>query len=150
MFLLVVFNIKSMIEIYLTNKEEYPAAQAFYSSVKYYTPIVESDKVFIAKKADEIVGVVRLSFEEGYTLLRGMFIAPHLQRQGIGSLMIKELEKHIESRAAYCLPHGWLENFYGQIGFRKISDIEAPPHMQIRINEYRNIHPQMIVMGRFV
>jgi hypothetical protein len=48
----------------------------------------------------------------------------------------------------FCLPHAWLEGFYGIIGFAGIEDDDAPPHLRIRLAESRRKHPQLIVMRR--
>jgi len=62
--------------------------------------------------------------------------------------MLKEIEKHIGLKDCFCLPHGWLEDFYSQINFCKISDIDALPHLYSRLIENRKKYPQLIVMKR--
>lgn len=62
-----------------------------------------------------------------------MQIDPKFQRQGIGTQMINELEKHIGNQECFCLPHSRLEGFYGQNGFFKISVVEAPTFLAERL-----------------
>ena len=130
------------------NSDRFSEAEKFYRSVGYMSPIEPESQVVSASINSEFLGVVRLIVEDGHLVLRGMMIAPTHQRNGIGSLMLKELEKHIGSQDCYCLPHGWLEGFYGQIGFVKINDDQAPRHLQDRLKENRTRHPKLIAMKR--
>lgn len=141
---------KETIIIVREDRENFQAVQTFYSSCGYLQLIQSSDIVVTASTQAEIVGVVRLAFEENIVVLRGMQVASLLQRQGIGSLMLKEIEKHIGFKDCFCLPHGWLESFYGQVGFFKISDHEAPPHLNKRLIENRKKHSQLIAMKRII
>lgn len=127
----------------------YGEAQNFYSRVGYHDPIAPESLVFAAISRPDLIGVVRLCVEEGDLLLRGMMIDQTWQRRGVGSKLVKALESAIGARDCYCLPHDWLEGFYGQIGFRKISSEEAPAHLQARYQRYRNgPYPHIIVMKR--
>jgi N-acetylglutamate synthase-like GNAT family acetyltransferase len=128
---------------------EHASAQEFYTRVGYLQPIKPEDIVFCAFENHRIVGIVRLAPEHDFLVLRGMQIASSRQRNGLGTEMIKVLEKKVD-KLCYCLPHAWLENFYGQIGFKKIPDSEAPPHLYQRLIEGRKIHPKLIVMKREV
>lgn len=123
-------------------------AQNFYHSVGYLQPIQTDDIVFAAYSQSTIIGVVRLATEEGHLVLRGMMIAPSHQRRGVGSLMLNELKEYIGANDCFCLPHGWLESFYSQIGFVKVEEQQAPRHLQERLNENRKKYPQLIVMRR--
>jgi Acetyltransferase (GNAT) family len=88
-------------------------AQTFYACVGY-SGIVTTDCIVVsAKCGDNIVGVVRLAPENGVLVLRGMMIAPSYQRQRIGTRMLWEVSKVLGARECFCLPHAWLEGFYG-------------------------------------
>jgi len=130
-------------------QSDFPKAQVFYSSVKYYSKIQSEDIVFSARDDNEIVGVVRLALENECLVLRGMMIAKSHQRKKIGSLMLGELEKSIGAQDCFCIPHGWLEGFYGQIGFEKVEESLAPLHLQKRINANREDYPHLIMMKRY-
>ena len=122
--------------------------QTFYATVGYFQ-VVSADCILIsARSRDTIVGVVRLSPENGVQVLRGMMIAPSYQRRGIGTRMLWEASKFMNLPECFCVPHAWLEGFYGIIGFARIEDDDAPPHLRIRLAESRRKHPQLIVMRR--
>jgi N-acetylglutamate synthase-like GNAT family acetyltransferase len=127
---------------------DFPGAQAFYDSVGYSGIVTTDCMVVSAKCGDNIVGVVRLAPEDGVLVLRGMMIAPPYQRQRVGTCMLWEVSKVLGARECFCLPHAWLQGFYGIIGFAKIEDGEALPHLLERLAESRKKHPQLIVMRR--
>ncbi|MCB0357339.1 MAG: GNAT family N-acetyltransferase [Bdellovibrionales bacterium] len=126
----------------------YTYAQKFYSSVGYFTEIQAKDIVFSAYKKNKIIGLVRLSPENNLLVLRGMMISQRHQRKGVGSLLLKELEKTLSYQDCFCLPHSWLESFYGQIGFQKINESTAPQFLQERLIENKIKYPHLIIMKR--
>lgn len=134
--------------------DDHPRAQQFYTHVGY-SDLISPDALVVAAQyqgemgGPDIIGVVRLCTEQGDLLLRGMMVDPVWQRQGIGSLMVRELENHIGSRMCYCLPHYWLSGFYGQIGFVPLPEGEVPAHLLQRLHRYRNgPYPHVIAMKR--
>jgi N-acetylglutamate synthase-like GNAT family acetyltransferase len=135
------------ITIFRETTANFSAMEAFYA-FGYFQAITADCVVISAKAREKIVGAVRLSPESGVLVLRGMQIAPSYQRQGIGTRMLREIAKFMGSRECFCLPHSWLEGFYGIIGFAKIEDAEAPLHLLERLAEYRKKHSQLIVMRR--
>lgn len=128
--------------------DHFPDAQTFYATVGYDGAIADDCTVFAARLDDRIIGVVRLAPENGVTVLRGMMIAREHQRNGIGTQMLRFMEPYIGDSDVYCLPHGWLEAFYGQIGFVKCDPLTAPTHLQERLANQKPKHPQMIIMAR--
>ncbi|MDP3889534.1 MAG: GNAT family N-acetyltransferase [bacterium] len=128
------------------NSNQLIQAQKFYKSVGYINQIVPTDKVLIALENNAIIGIVRLSYEEGTCTLRGMQIKHNYQRQGVGTALLKKLNILIGTDTCWCIPHDWLENFYGQIGFQKITEKEAPLFLQKRIKEVRKCYPYVMVM----
>lgn len=137
-----------MIKVEIEKKSNFPKAQEFYSSVEYFSKIQPEDIVFSAYEGGRIIGVVRIAEEHDVLVLRGMMVATAFQRKGVGTLMIKELEKAIGDRDCYCIPHDWLQGFYGQVGFTQIDSTQAPPHLEQRIKEYRRQYPDLIMMKR--
>lgn len=141
-----------MIENVVISREE-PAnfleAQLFYSSVGYFDTIVPDCIVISAREFGQIVGIVRLAWEDNVLVLRGMMVARSHRRRGIGTQMLRELGKHIAARReCFCLPYSWLQDFYGQLGFVAIDDSAAPLHLQERLAANRKKQPLTIVMMR--
>lgn len=142
-------ELTSQVEVKKLTKVEFDWAASFYKSVGYVQTIQPEDKFFGAFYAGEMVGLVRLALECGHWILRGMQVKPEFQFFGIGSKLIKLLEIDLKNEICYCLPHGWLDKFYGQIGFQKVESLEhCPPFLAERLNENIKKYPQLILMMR--
>ena len=126
----------------------FPAIEAFYASVGYLGLIAPSSGVIAARDGDTIVGAARIARENGILVLRGMMIAPSHQRRGLGTRMLWKLDEHIGRSECFCLPHGWLQHFYGQIGFATIADDISPSHLWERLKAGRIKYPQLVIMRR--
>ena len=126
----------------------FPAIETFYASVGYAGFIAPNSVVIAARDGDAIVGAARIARENGILVLRGMMIAPSHQRRGLGTRMLSELDKHIGHSECFCLPHGWLQHFYGQIGFVAIADDLSPSHLWERLKAGRIKYPQLVIMRR--
>jgi N-acetylglutamate synthase-like GNAT family acetyltransferase len=126
----------------------FPAIETFYASVGYFGLIVPSSVVIAARHGDAIVGAARIAKENDILVLRGMMIAPSHQRRGLGTRMLRELDKHIGHSECFCLPHGSLQSFYGQIGFARIADDLSPSHLWERLKAGHIKYPQLVIMRR--
>src|SRR5271170_6315345 len=101
--------------------EERETAITFLRQQGYSRPIEAGDRFFVAELAGEIVGVVRLSREEGVVVLRGLRVRSGAQRQGVGSHLLGVVFRAAQSEACYCIPYRWLISFYAQAGFREVA-----------------------------
>jgi hypothetical protein len=126
----------------------FPEVRAFYASVGYSGIVTTNCTVVSAKCGHNIVGAVRLAQEDGVLVLRGMRTTASYQRQQIGTHMLWEVSGVLGARECFCLPHAWLEGFYGVIEFAKIQDDDAPAHLRQRLAEYRMTSLQIIAMRR--
>ncbi|MBI2047518.1 MAG: GNAT family N-acetyltransferase [Parcubacteria group bacterium] len=123
------------------NRGDMEKVREFYRSQDYNQEINQECKIIVAQIDDEIIGVVRVCPENGIRVLRGMQIKPEKQGRGIGSRMLCEIKKLLEGKDCFAIPYKHLEEFYGQIGFKKINEKEAPEFLDKRIIEYRENHP---------
>ena len=128
--------------------DNFSTIETFYASVGYLGLIAPSSIVIAARDGDVIVGAARIARENGILVLRGMMIAPSHQRRGLGTRMLWALDKHIGRGQCFCVPHGWLQNFYGQIGFVAIADDLSPSHLWERLKAGRIKYPQLVIMRR--
>ena len=99
--------------------------------------MTEDEFILIAEDKEEIIGAVRLVKEEETNTLRGMFIEEKFQRQGLGKRMLYELKSTMGTNEYYCLSRTHLEDFYGLIGFRKVSFDLVPGHLRKRYDKVR-------------
>ncbi|MBK9324406.1 MAG: GNAT family N-acetyltransferase [Bdellovibrionaceae bacterium] len=137
------------VEVKKLSEDQFEIARSFYKSVGYVQPIQNHDKFFGAFHAGEMIGLVRLAFENEVWVLRGMQVRPSYQFFGIGTKLIQLLDSDLGNETCFCLPHGWLDNFYGQIGFKTAESLEnCPVFLAQRLAENKRKYPQLILMKR--
>jgi len=96
------------------------------------------DLFFLAMTGKQPVGCVRFCVEEKTPMLRSMMVAEEFRGQGVGEKMLGAFEAFLDRegvRDAFCLPYAHLEEFYGKIGFRKVSQEEMPAFLLVRMAE---------------
>ncbi len=116
--------------------EDMPTVYAFYKSVHYGKPFSSTDVTFIAKKDQQIIGVVRLENENNIFFLRGMQIKSDARGQGIGKQLLKYFMSYLGDKPCYCIPYRHLINFYSSVGFTVINNAAAPAFIADRFNDY--------------
>lgn len=136
------------VEIRKLTNANFDEARRFYESVDYVQKLDPENLFYGAFHNDEMIGIVRLAFENGVWVLRGMQVRAAYQFLGIGTRLIKALEADIPATECYCLPYKWLEKFYGQIGFKTAPYEKAPEFLLKRLKEYQS--PDLIFMKREV
>ncbi len=122
----------------------FPELQAFYVSTGSSAKIAPGDTVVSAREEGRVVGLVRLAPEAGVLVLRGMTVAN--PRRGVGSELLRALEPIIGERDCYCLCPRRLEGFFGKIGFVRLAETAAPPHLKARWDHYHD--DDQIIMRR--
>lgn len=139
----------SSVQIRKLNLNEFKQAQAFYLKVGYTLELSKANSFFGAFCDSELIGIVRLALENQIYVLRGMQIAPEFQFCGYGTKLLECLIQELGSEECYCLPHRWLEKFYGQVGFEMVSNPDlAPAFLTERLIENRKKYPHLILMKR--
>ncbi|PYL91789.1 MAG: hypothetical protein DMF16_01440 [Verrucomicrobia bacterium] len=93
-----------LIEVRRAMAEDISRVLKFYAERRYSVGIRPEDALLLAEHDGELIGIVRLTTEEGVVVLRGMQVHPRFQRPG----------KHLVS-------------FYGGIGFHVMEPRRHPP-----------------------
>ncbi len=119
-------------------REDISEINALYRRLGYKGAATTSDFLLVADKSGVIIAAVRICDEVGHLVLRGMYVAEQYRFQGIGTTMLKQLEKVIENRDCYCIPWSTLTTFYGKGGFRVADVSDAPAHLKERLGQYLN------------
>lgn len=123
--------------------------ERFYHANGYQPVIQLTDRLLLALQDGELCGALRLCEECGSLLLRGMRVAVPLQRQGIGTRLLRAAEELIGERACFCIAHRHLEFFYGQAGFRRIDARQAPQFLSDRCARYRReVEVDVVILRR--
>jgi RimJ/RimL family protein N-acetyltransferase len=129
-----------------------PAIKSFYHLCGYTGPVDDNDDMVIAFDNQEIMGVMRLVFERGVFVLRGMNIREDYQRRGIGTQMLAEFDKLITNKNAeiiYCLCGAHLESYYGQLQFKKVDQLNSVPQFLVdRMLGYQAKYGPQLVLRR--
>ena len=120
----------------------------FYQITGYGGSVAPEDHVIYAKEEGCIIGVGRLSKEEGVLVLRGMRVLKEHRNQGVGRAILELLVKEGNSCDCYCIPYCSLRKFYSAKGFNEISLSEAPDFLRDRFKNYRARGLDVILMKR--
>ena len=101
-----------------------------------------------ARHSGKLLGVARLSDENGVLVLRGMYVEAASQRQGVGGRLLEAAERQIGTRECWCVPFAHLKEFYSRIGFAECAPDSVPGFLDERLREYRNSGHRVIIMKR--
>ena len=122
---------------FLEPSEHKGAGVRFYETQGYEGGIAVADIPLGAWEDEELVGLVRLAPEQGLHLLRGMFIHARVQRQGIGTRMLIQLQPRMQHASHWLVCPDRLNAFYGQVGFHPVDTHVTPPHLLARAARYQ-------------
>ena len=120
----------------------------FYVRCDYHGGVDDDDSVFVVRHNDQMIGAVRICYEQKHWVLRGMQISSEFHRKGIGTKLLKSVQQFLSGKECLCLPHDYLESFYAQIGFKKIDPEQAPVFLQKRLRGYLKHYPKLVVMKK--
>lgn len=127
---------------------EHLAILRFYERCGYRGGLSDSDDILVALDGAELVGVVRLCYEDGITVVRGMQVHPDQQRKGVGIQLLRACTAWLGPQTCFCLPYGHLIEFYERGGFRRIDEKDLPPALLERLRRYRQSKMAVIPMVR--
>jgi predicted N-acetyltransferase YhbS len=114
----------------------------------YHGGIADTDRVYVARADDHIVGLVRRAQEGGTLMLRGMHVAPEYERRRTGTRLLRAFVRDLPATDCYCIPFAHLTGFYSQVGFSPIADAEGGEFLLGRIRHYRAEGHNVILMRR--
>ena len=95
------------------------------------------DEILVAEREGELLGVVRRTREHGTVMLRGMQVAPHARRRGIGNRLLDAFVERLDGEECWCVPYSHLVRFYGRAGFAVVPPDDGPAFLAERIQRYR-------------
>ena len=127
-----------LIEIRHATAEDISRVVNFYAERRYGGGIRPEDAVLLAEHDGELVGIVRLTAEEGVFVLRAMQVHPRFQRQGIGKRLLATVAQELDDRGCYCIPYAHLVGLYGGIEFHVIEPAKAPTFLRLRLERYQD------------
>ena len=127
-----------LIEVRRAMAEDISRVLKFYAERRYGGGIRPEDALLLAEHDGELIGIVRLTTEEGVVVLRGMQVHPRFQRQGIGKRLLGTVAQELDGKGCFCIPYAHLVGFYGGIGFHVMDPAKAPTFLRRRLEKYRD------------
>jgi N-acetylglutamate synthase-like GNAT family acetyltransferase len=118
----------------------------FLRETGYGGAVLLSDRLVVAEQDGRLAGAFRLAREDGVLVLRGMRVREDLRRVGIGRRLLGALAGLDE--VCFCVPHAYLESFYGGAGFVRPPEVQTPAFLRERARRYREQGLDVIVMRR--
>ena len=80
----------------------------------------------IAKKNDEIIGILSIDEEKGYPILKELLVDEAFSSKGIATKILFESERYLQGKKSYCIPFVHLKGFYKKFGYEAIEFNKAP------------------------
>ena len=136
------------ISIRQADQSDFSSIKRLYQDWGYKGGLSPEDQIFVATWQEQLVGVVRISFENRYHLLRGMYVSADFQRRGIGSRLLQKTSEWLQQKQLFCVPFTGLRHFYAQIGFEEIEYIKAPDFLVDRSQHYKKDGHDVTIMCR--
>lgn len=109
----------------------------FYIEQGYHSDWSESERAFVCLVNEQVVGSVKIELINGFSILRGMYIAPKYQKQGLGTRFLEHIEPILNQTFSYCMPLAHVKTFYEKIGFQAVPMQIYPDFLVSRCNNYR-------------
>jgi N-acetylglutamate synthase-like GNAT family acetyltransferase len=128
------------LEIHLqAGREAAGLVDLFYASNGSSGRARSDDLFFLPIREEKLIGCVRYCVEHETPMLRTVQVHLDHRRQGVGRALLHRFAAYLDNhgdRNVFCLPYSHLENFYGLIGFARVSRNDAPGFLQERLSAY--------------
>lgn len=141
-----------------------PLVKKFYKTNNMRAQAPKGDAIFIVTHGTRLVAAVRLSpnassnvspnvnpntipnsYGDDY-LLRSLCVSAEMQRQGIGSYLLNQIQNKLNKMSCYCFPYTHLTNFYKSAGFVLVAEDVASDAIRERFQCYRNNGKDIVLM----
>jgi len=125
-----------------------PLVKKFYKTNNMRAQAPKGDAIFVVTHGTRLVAAVRLSPNssgDGY-LLRSLCVSAEMQRQGIGSYLLNQIQNKLNKMSCYCFPYTHLMDFYKSAGFVLVAEDVASDAIRERFQCYRNNGKNIVLM----
>ncbi|MFT7472072.1 MAG: N-acetylglutamate synthase-like GNAT family acetyltransferase [Kiritimatiellia bacterium] len=127
-----------------------PQIQELYAIWGHSFAYLLNDQTFVAEVDGDIVGAIRLAFEDSSFVVRSLFVHQKSRGQGIAIALLKKVEMELGVAEAYCLPFPEQEKLFSSIGFNPIAGLTAPDFLLSRIANLHENNQDVIMMKRSI
>lgn len=108
-----------------------PLTQTLWQLLKEY----DTHTILAARLGEEVVGSVRGRLEGGTCRVGRLIVHPRLQRSGLGTRLMNEIETRFVDAERYELFTGHLSagnlRFYGRLGYTEFREEETSPRLRL-------------------
>lgn len=136
------------LSVRIAEPSDAPQIHAAYERWNYSHHLAPDDVFWLAEDTHELIGMVRIAYENGVHVLRGMRVAPQWQRRGVGTRILRSVALWLGKRECYCIPYRYLVQFYERAGFREVAPETGPTFLKDRLKDYRRHGLDVILMLR--
>ncbi|PCI75342.1 MAG: hypothetical protein COB20_13130 [SAR86 cluster bacterium] len=109
-----------------------------------------NDQTFVAEVNGEIVGAIRLTFEDSSFVVRSLFVHQKSRGKGIAIALLQKVEMELGVAEAYCLPFPEQEKLFSSIGFNSVAELTAPDFLISRRAILNQSDQDVVIMKRSI
>ncbi len=124
------------------------AIDHFYVEQGYHGSWSETERAFVCLVESTVIATVKVEQTHGVSILRGMYVKPCYQNQGLGTHLLNHIEPVLNETVAYCMPLAHARAFYEKIGFKDVPMDTYPDFLIERCNGYRDAGYTITTMKR--
>lgn len=143
-------NVASSITTRVAVDADLPQIQELYAIWGHAFAYLLNDQTFVAEVNDEIVGAIRLAFEDASFVVRSLFVHQEFRGKGIANALLQKVEMELGVAEAYCLPFPDQEKLFSVIGFSPIAGLTAPDFLISRRENLHQGNQDVIIMKRSI
>ena len=127
-----------LIEVRRAMAEDISRVLKFYAERRYGGGIRPEDALLLAEHDGQLIGIVRLTTEEGVVVLRRNAGSPAVSTPGNREKTLAAVAQELDGKGCFCIPYAHLVGFYGGIGFHVMDPAKAPTFLRLRLEKYRD------------
>ena len=143
-------NVANHIETRVAVDADLPQIQDLYAIWGHAFAYLLNDQTFVAEVDGNIVGAIRLAFEDSSFVVRSLFVHQKFRGQGIANALLQKVEMELGVAEAYCLPFPEQEKLFSSIGFNPIAGLTAPDFLLSRKENLHEGNQDVIIMKRSI
>lgn len=121
-----------------------PLANKYYKAQGVSSSAAKSNRVMVARKNNEIIGIARLAPIGKYWFLTGVHVTENDRGQGVASQLIRAL--CALQPDIYSFPHQHLVGLYQSLNFTQLSLQELPTELTARFLAYSKQGRKIVAM----
>lgn len=142
--------VESSISTRVAVDADLPHIQELYAIWGHAFAYLLNDQTFVAEVDGEIVGAIRLAFEDSSFVVRSLFVHQNSRGKGIANALLQKVEMELGVAEAYCLPFPEQEKLFSSIGFNPIAGLTAPDFLISRKENLHQVNQDVIIMKRSI